>query len=233
MTDRTIQYARVDAEAAREIFIRSALVEGDWEPQHEFWRRNLATLERVAELEERARRRDIVVDDEVLFAFYDARIPPDVLTERHFDRWWRGERRRRPDLLTLTEELLTSDAGEQVSAADYPRTWRQGDLELDVTYQFSPGGGGRRRHGARARRGAQPGDVRRVRLAGAGPARRPRGRPAQVAAQGDPPPLRAHAGPRDGGPRRGRPVAGPAHRRAGPGARRRAPASASRRTSGT
>ena len=139
VTDRTIQYSRVDPEAAREIFVRSALVEGDWEPQHDFWKRNVATLARVAELEERARRRDIVVDDEVLFAFYDSRIPPDVLTERHFDRWWRGERRRRPDLLTLTEEILTSEAGEEVSAADYPRTWRQGDLELDVTYQFSPG----------------------------------------------------------------------------------------------
>ena len=139
VTDRTIQYARVDPEAAREIFVRSALVEGDWEPQHDFWKRNVATLARVAELEERARRRDIVVDDEVLFAFYDSRIPPDVLTERHFDRWWRGERRRRPDLLTLTEDDLTSEAGEEVSAADYPRTWRQGDLDLDVTYQFSPG----------------------------------------------------------------------------------------------
>ena len=139
VTDRTIQYARIDAEAAREIFIRSAFVEGDWEPQHDFWKRNSATLARVSELEERARRRDIVVDDEVLFAFYDARIPPDVPTERHFDRWWRGERRRRPDLLTLTEDDLTSEAGEQVSAADYPRTWRQGDLDLDVTYQFSPG----------------------------------------------------------------------------------------------
>ena len=139
VTDRTIQYARVDPEAAREIFVRSALVEGDWEPQHDFWKRNVATLARVAELEERARRRDIVVDDEVLFAFYDSRIPPDVLTERHFDRWWRGERRRRPDLLTLTEDVLTSEAGEEVSAADYPRTWRQGDLDLDVTYQFSPG----------------------------------------------------------------------------------------------
>jgi len=62
-----------------------------------------------------------------------------VPTERHFDRWWRGERRRRPDLLTLTEDDLTSAAGEQVSAADYPRSWRQGDLDLEVTYQFSPG----------------------------------------------------------------------------------------------
>ncbi|MGB7818501.1 MAG: ATP-dependent RNA helicase HrpA, partial [Ornithinibacter sp.] len=139
ITDRTIQFARIDPEAAREIFIRSALVEGDWDTRHDFWRQNLRTLDRVAELEERARRRDIVVDDEVVFDFYDARIPPDVVSERHFDRWWRGERRRRADLLTLTEELLTSDAGEDVSASDYPRTWTQGDLELAVTYQFSPG----------------------------------------------------------------------------------------------
>ncbi len=139
VTDRTIQYAGIDPEVAREIFIRSALVEGDWAPVHDFWKANARTLQRVEELEERARRRDIVVDDEVVFDFYDSRIPADVATERHFDRWWRGERRRQPDLLTLTEELLTSAAGEQVSATDYPRTWRQGDLELDVTYQFSPG----------------------------------------------------------------------------------------------
>ena len=134
VTDRTIQYARIDPEAARDIFIRSALVEGDWDPHHEFWKHNRRTLERVAELEERARRRDIVVDDEVVHAFYDARIPPDVVSERHFDRWWRGERRRRPDLLTLTEELLTSAAGEEVSASDYPRTWRQGDVLSGVFY---------------------------------------------------------------------------------------------------
>jgi ATP-dependent helicase HrpA len=139
VTDRTVQYARTDPEVAREIFIRSALVEGDWDPRHTFWKDNLRTLERVAELEERARRRDIVVDDDVVFAFYDKRIPADVLTERHFDRWWRGERRRTPHLLTLTEDDLTTATGEAVSADDYPRTWRQGDLELDVTYQFAPG----------------------------------------------------------------------------------------------
>ncbi len=139
VTDRTVQYARIDPEAARDIFIRSALVEGDWDPHHDFWAANRRTLRRVAELEERARRRDIVVDDEVVHAFYEARIPPDVVSERHFDRWWRGERRVRPDLLTLTEEVLTSEAGDEVSATDYPRTWRQGDLELDVTYQFAPG----------------------------------------------------------------------------------------------
>ncbi|NHA66811.1 ATP-dependent RNA helicase HrpA [Phycicoccus flavus] len=139
VTDRTVQYARIDPVASREIFVRSALVEGDWDPRHDFWARNRRTLARVAELEERARRRDIVVDDEVVHAFYDARIPPDVVSERHFDRWWRGERRRRPDLLTLTEDDLTSAAGEAVSASDYPHTWHQGDIALDVTYQFAPG----------------------------------------------------------------------------------------------
>ncbi|MGL5864742.1 MAG: ATP-dependent RNA helicase HrpA [Dermatophilaceae bacterium] len=139
VTDRTVQYAGTDPAAARELFIRCALVEGDWEPRHEFWRSNQATLGAVTELEERARRRDIVVDDEVLFAFYDARVPPDVVTERHFDRWWRGERRRRPGLLTLTEPDLTSSAGGAVSASDYPRVWRQGDLELELTYTFAPG----------------------------------------------------------------------------------------------
>ena len=233
VTDRTIQYARIDAEAAREIFIRSAFVEGDWEPQHDFWKRNVATLARVAELEERARRRDIVVDDEVLFAFYDARIPPDVPTERHFDRWWRGERRRRPDLLTLTEDDLTSEAGEQVSAADYPRTWRQGDLDLDVTYQFSPGeaADGVTVHVPVAVLNRVTSDGFDWQVPGS--ARRPRDRPAEVAAEGDPPPLRADPRPRDGGARPGRP--GPRHARptSWPGCSTSAPASASRRGSGT
>ena len=139
VADRTIQYSRIDPEASREIFIRRALVEGDWQPIHAFWKANQATIARITELEERARRRDLTVDDDVLFAFFDARIPPNVHSERTFDRWWRGERRLRPDLLTFTEDLLRADSGEQVSADDYPRTWRQGDLNLKVTYQFSPG----------------------------------------------------------------------------------------------
>ena len=139
VVDRTVQYARVDPEHAREIFIRQALVEGDWDTHHTFWRANAALLERVGELEERARRRDLVVDDEVIFALYDARVPPDVVSVRHFDRWWKEERRTRPDLLTFTEEMLTSRSAGEVSATDYPTVWRQGDVELDVTYQFAPG----------------------------------------------------------------------------------------------
>ncbi|GAA4123926.1 ATP-dependent RNA helicase HrpA [Knoellia locipacati] len=139
IVDRTVQYGRINQEEARDLFIRNALVEGDWDTHHAFWKANTALLQRLSELEERARRRDLIVDDEVVFEFYDARIPPDVTSVRHFDRWWRGEQRRRPDLLTFTEELLTREDADTVSAGDYPRTWRQGDLELDVTYQFSPG----------------------------------------------------------------------------------------------
>jgi ATP-dependent helicase HrpA len=137
--ERTMQYARIDPEAAREIFLRSALVEGDWDPVHQFWKDNARTLARVTELEDRARRRGLTVHDDVIFDFFDARIPPEVVGERTFDRWWRGERRRRPQLLTFTEEMLRSDTAPEVSAADYPPVWHQGDLELAVTYQFSPG----------------------------------------------------------------------------------------------
>ncbi len=136
---RTVQYARVNPEEARDLFIRHALVEGDWDTHHEFVKANNALLQRLSDLEERARRRDILVDDEDLVAFFDARIPADVVSQRHFDRWWRGARREQPTLLTFTEELLTRDSAGGVSATDYPRTWHQGGLELAVTYQFEPG----------------------------------------------------------------------------------------------
>ena len=136
---RTVSYARINAEESRDLFIRHALVEGDWETHHEFFGANQALLRRLAELEERARRRDIVVDDEDLITFYEQRVPAEVVSQRHFDRWWKDARRQTPDLLTFTEEFLTRDAADGVSANDYPRTWQQGALELGVTYQFEPG----------------------------------------------------------------------------------------------
>ena len=139
VADRTVQYARINPEDARDLFIRHALVEGDWETQHAFWRSNDQLVRRLGNLEERARRRDLVVDDEVVHAFYDERIPPEVVSTRHFDRWWKEASRKTPKLLHLTEELLTRDDVAAVSATDYPRTWRQGDLELPLTYEFEPG----------------------------------------------------------------------------------------------
>ncbi|HEX8204910.1 MAG TPA: ATP-dependent RNA helicase HrpA, partial [Solirubrobacteraceae bacterium] len=99
---RNVDLGRIDPELARELFLRHALVEGDWDTRHEFFAANRALLEDVEELETRARRRDLVVDEDTLFAFYDARVPADVVSGRHFDSWWRKARRRHPDLLDLT-----------------------------------------------------------------------------------------------------------------------------------
>ena len=101
VTDRTVQYGRIDPPLSRELFIRRALVEGEWETRHEFAAENARRVAEVEALEHRARRRDILAGDEARFAFFDARIPDDVVSAAHFDRWWREEGARQPDLLTL------------------------------------------------------------------------------------------------------------------------------------
>ncbi|MFV0457789.1 MAG: ATP-dependent RNA helicase HrpA [Actinomycetales bacterium] len=141
VADRIVGLGRIDPELARDLFIRQALVEGDWRTRHHFVRDNKATLERVADLEHRSRRRDIVVDDETIFAFYDARIPDTVVSGAHFDRWWRKARHRSPDLLTFTEDDLVREDAEQVSRDDFPDSWRVGGLDLSVGYRFDPGSG--------------------------------------------------------------------------------------------
>ncbi|WP_369139435.1 ATP-dependent RNA helicase HrpA [Modestobacter versicolor] len=138
---RRVQYGSIDPVVSRELFIRHALVQGEWTTHHRFWADNARAIERVAELEERARRRDIRVDDETLFELYDARLPADVVSTRHFDRWWKEARRSTPDLLTFTPEMLTNAAAAgQVQEADYPDEVHltQG-LTLPLSYAFAPG----------------------------------------------------------------------------------------------
>jgi ATP-dependent helicase HrpA len=133
---RRINYAQVEPELARDLFIRHALVEGDWQTRHHFFRDNARLRQELEEIEERVRRRDLIIGDEEIYAFYDARIPADVVSARHFDAWWRKERHRRPDLLTFTrDDLLRTEE----AAAEAPDTWRAGDLSLPVTYRFEPG----------------------------------------------------------------------------------------------
>jgi ATP-dependent helicase HrpA len=140
ITGRTVQYGRIDPLTCRDLFIRHALVEGDWETRHQFFDANRALLDDVEDLENRARRRDLLVDDETLFAFYDQRIPADVVSGRHFDSWWKQTRRKQPELLTFTPELLVPEGADGLDyARDYPDTWRQGDLELRLSYAFDPG----------------------------------------------------------------------------------------------
>ncbi|HSJ91909.1 MAG TPA: ATP-dependent RNA helicase HrpA, partial [Ilumatobacter sp.] len=132
---RTIGLDRVDHRLAREMFIRHALVAGDWETRHEFVARNERFVERVRLLEARVRRIDLL-DDESLFEFYDERVGGDVTSGRHFDRWWRDAGRERPDLLDLTPAALSGRRG--IDLADYPDTWRQGESEYRLTYRFEP-----------------------------------------------------------------------------------------------
>jgi ATP-dependent helicase HrpA len=138
---RRVQFGSIDPVVSRELFIRHALVQGEWTTHHRFAADNARALQQVADLEERARRRDIRVDDETVFELYDARVPADVVSGRHFDAWWKSARRERPDLLTFTPELLTNAAAVgQVRVEDYPDevTLTQG-LSLPLSYAFAPG----------------------------------------------------------------------------------------------
>ncbi|SCL30466.1 ATP-dependent RNA helicase HrpA [Micromonospora inyonensis] len=139
VTGRKVNFGRIDPALSRELFIRHALVEGDWSTHHRFYAENQRLLTDIEELEHRARRRDILVDDETIFAFYDQRIPADVVSGRHFDAWWKKVRREQPDLLTFTRELLVNAGRGGVDEADYPDEWHSDGVTLPLTYRFEPG----------------------------------------------------------------------------------------------
>ncbi|EGR2447620.1 TPA: ATP-dependent RNA helicase HrpA [Vibrio cholerae] len=136
---RLVNYGTIDPVLSREIFIRSALVEGDWETKHAFFKQNRALLAEVEELEHKSRRRDILVDDEELFQFYDQRVGTEVVSGRHFDAWWKTASRKTPDLLSFEKEMLFKGDASHVTDLDYPNFWHQGNLKLKLSYQFEPG----------------------------------------------------------------------------------------------
>ncbi|GGK41536.1 ATP-dependent RNA helicase HrpA [Nocardia camponoti] len=139
VTGRPVDFGRIDPELSRELFIRHALVGGEWQTRHGFFARNRALIDDVADLEHRARRRDILVDDEVLFAFYDERVPADVVSVRHFDSWWRKAERTDPQLLDFSTETVVNANASSLDPTDFPDAWRQGELSFPLTYQFEPG----------------------------------------------------------------------------------------------
>jgi ATP-dependent helicase HrpA len=146
IADRSVPLAGIDPVASRDLFIRHALVEGDWETRHHFFRDNQKLIEQAAELEQRARRRGLVVGEDVLHDFYDARVPASVTSARHFDAWWRKARHQTPDLLTLTMADLLSSAAADLDHGAYPQMWTSGApapspavMALPVSYEFSPG----------------------------------------------------------------------------------------------
>lgn len=137
VAQRPVPYGRIDPETSREIFIQHALIEGQWSTRHHFYRDNRALLAELEELENKTRRRDLIVGDETLFHFYDERIPKSVVSARHFDSWWKKERHANPRLLTLTKnDVLAQPSADH--AGGFPDTWVQGDLTLRLTYEFDP-----------------------------------------------------------------------------------------------
>jgi ATP-dependent RNA helicase HrpA len=142
---RRIQLSRVDPALARELFIRHGLVEEDWDTSRldkrlfSFLRSNRELRRELGEVEERTRRRDILAGDEAVVAFYEARVPADVADTRTFERWWRGEHRTRPELLTMSAADLVGEEADTDRGDGFPDRWRQGDQTLSLSYRFEPG----------------------------------------------------------------------------------------------
>ena len=139
VADRVVPLGRHQPDVARELFVRHALVQGEWHTRHRFFETNLRLLQEAEELEHRARRHDIVVDEETLFDFYDARVPAEVVSGAHFDTWWKKERRANPDLLTFDPAMLVHDRSDEVRAGDFPDEWQEGAMTLPLRYHFEPG----------------------------------------------------------------------------------------------
>lgn len=139
VADRPVLYAKVNPENAREMFIRHALVGGEWSTHHKFVQHNKQVLAQAEELEARSRQRGLVADEDTLFTFYDERLPASVVSQRHFDQWWKKARIEAPDLLDFSLEMLVEGGEDAVDDSAFPQQWQQGDVTLPLTYQFSPG----------------------------------------------------------------------------------------------
>ena len=137
--DRLVPYHRVDAEGARNMFIRHALLEGDWNRHHHFIDHNEALLAEAAEVEEKVRRRGLMVDEDTLFEFYDSRLPKTVTTARHFDSWWKKKRAEDKHYLDFDPAALLVDEGVDSSTTAFPEVWRQGSIDYALRYKFEPG----------------------------------------------------------------------------------------------
>lgn len=135
---RRIPYSRIDAGLARELFIRHALVDDEWDSHQAFERANRKLRAELREREERTRRRGLL-NDEAVFEFYDRRLPAEVVSTRSFEGWWKKARHETPELLTMTQEALLDEDAAAVDDDAFPPVWRQGDQRLTLRYRFEPG----------------------------------------------------------------------------------------------
>ena len=137
--NRRVNFGNVDPRAAREIFIREALVEGDWESKLPFIGHNQKLLAQVEELEHKSRRQDVLVDDSLIFAFYDQQLPATVFSGATLERWYRDEVKRQPELLKLTRDELMRHEAAGITGQAFPKTIRLGGVDCAATYLHDPG----------------------------------------------------------------------------------------------
>ena len=135
---RTVEYSGVEPALARELFVRHALVEEDWDTHHRFVEDNRRSRAAVVEVEERVRRRDLLVDDDALEEIFDRRLPAGIATGRDFDRWWRDARGTEPDRMTLRPADLVRPGADRLRFEDYPDVWVVGGLRLALAYRYAP-----------------------------------------------------------------------------------------------
>lgn len=139
VASRPINYGLVDPSVSREIFIRSALVEGEWHNNYKFFKENNRLIREIEAMEHKSRRRDILVDEQVLFEFYDQRVGTEVVSAKHFETWWKKAAQNDPDLLNFEKSFLINKNANQVSELDFPNFWHQKALKLKLSYQFEVG----------------------------------------------------------------------------------------------
>ncbi|MET0352186.1 MAG: ATP-dependent RNA helicase HrpA, partial [Rhizobacter sp.] len=137
--NRRVNFGNVDPAAAREIFIREALVEGEWETRLPFLAANRKLIAQVEELEHKSRRQDVLVDDDLIYAFYSQQLPADVFSGATLERWYREETKRNPKVLQLTREELMRHEAAGITTAAFPKTLRLGGVDCATTYLHEPG----------------------------------------------------------------------------------------------
>jgi ATP-dependent helicase HrpA len=137
--NKRVNFGLVDPPVARQIFIREGLVQGEWETRLPFLAHNEKMIAQVQDLEHKSRRQDVLVDDELIYAFYDQQLPADVVSGATFERWYREESRKQPRLLMLTRDELMRHEAAGITTASFPKTIRLGGVDCTVVYLHEPG----------------------------------------------------------------------------------------------
>ena len=139
VASRIVNYSKIDPVLSRSLFIRHALVEGDWLTNHKFYKQNQKLIKEVEDLEHKSRRQDILIDDDELYEFYDKRIDDSVISTKHFDSWWKQKQKSQPDYLNIEKEMLIKQSAQLVNLSDFPDFWYQDNFKLALQYQFDIG----------------------------------------------------------------------------------------------